>query len=126
MIQNLTRQQKRVPLEWVLRLEEGYSLNVFINLITNFNPNAVLISREGSSSSNNYFLAFNSEEQERKSLPLIHADYRVKEFLPVRCGRPRITSWMVIDGEEIPDWSDVCVWSLGYRQWDKVSSPTLR
>jgi hypothetical protein len=57
--------------------------------------------------SNNNYLTFRSEEQERKALPLIRADYRVKDFLLVRCGRPGITSWMVIDGKEIPDWFDI-------------------
>jgi hypothetical protein len=109
----------------VIRLEEGYSLDIFINLITNFNPNAVLVSRESTSKSNNYYVAFRSEEEERKSLPLVRASYHVKEFLPVRCGRPGITYWEVIDGEEYPGWFDVCVWSLGYRQWDKVRHQAL-
>jgi hypothetical protein len=105
-------------------MEEGYSLDVFINFITQFDPNSILISREGSS--NSYYLEFRSEEQERKLLPLIRDDYRVKDFWPARCGRPGIIDWIVIDGEEILDWYDACVWSLGYRQWDKVCSQTLR
>jgi hypothetical protein len=110
----------------LIKLEEGYSLDVFINLITQFNPNSVHIGPVDTSKSNNYYLAFRSEEEERKSLPLIHDDYRIKEFLPVRCGRPGITLWIVIDGEEVPGWSDVCVWNLGYRQWDKVCPQVLR
>lgn len=106
----------------MVRLEEGYSLDVFINLITQFNPNSVLVEWEDSSKKNDYYLVFRSEEQERKSLPLIRNDYRVQDFLPTRCWQPGIRIWAVIDGEEFPDWEDICVWSLGYRQWDKVRS----
>ena len=111
---------RRIPLEWVIRLEDGYSLDTFINLITQFNPNSVLISRVCSSSSTDYFLQFRSEEQERKSLALVRDDWRVREFFPARCGHPGLTYWHVIDGEEVPGWFDFCVWSLGYREWDKV------
>lgn len=110
----------------MVRLEEGYSLDVFINLITQFNPNSVLVEWEDASKKNNYYLVFRSEEQERKSLPLIRDDYRVKDFLPTRCWQPGITYWVVIDGEEFPGWEDICVWSLGYRQWDKVWSQVPR
>ena len=113
-------------MEWVVRLEEGYSLDVFINLVTQFNPNSVLVEWEDSSKKNNYYLVFRSEEQERKSLPLIRNDYRVKNLLPTRCWQPGIQFWSVIDGEDFPAWEDICVWRLGYRQWDKVWSQAPR
>lgn len=103
-----------MPLQWEIRLEDGYNLDAHINLITHFNPDSVSIRREGHK--NTYYLTFKSEEQERKSLPLIHDDPRVEYIGPSRCHQNGINDWIRIDGEDIFDGEDACVFRLGYRQ----------
>lgn len=73
-----------------------------------------------------YALTFKSEEQERKSLPRIYDDPRVEAVWPSRCHQKGINDWIRIDGEDILDAEDACVFRLGYRQWDKVCTQALR
>ncbi|CAD0108680.1 unnamed protein product [Aureobasidium uvarum] len=95
---------RRIPLEWELRLEEGYSLDIFINLITNFSPNSVLIRSTYAfrldGYNNQYHLRFKSEEQERKSLSLIYDDPRVEAIWPDRCIEAGIRDWIRIDEQK--------------------------
>ncbi|KAG9679189.1 hypothetical protein KCU76_g15427, partial [Aureobasidium melanogenum] len=110
--------ERRIPLTWEVKLEEGYSLDVHINFITQLDPTSLSVKRsyehEGM-----YTLTFKSEEQERKSLPLIYDDPRVEAFWPSRCHVYVLKYWIRIDGEDLPAWEDPCVFHLGYRQWDK-------
>lgn len=73
-----------------------------------------------------YTLIFRSEEQERKSLPLIYDDARVEAIWPGRCNVDVLKYWIRIDGEDLAAWEDPCVFHLGYRQWDKVCTQALR
>ncbi|KAH0284404.1 hypothetical protein M436DRAFT_61800 [Aureobasidium namibiae CBS 147.97] len=115
---------RRAPLEWEVKLEEGYALDVHINTITQLNPSAVY-SRESSYRKETHILTFRSEEQERKYLSLVYDDPRVEAVWPSRCYQPEITYFIEVDGELVPGWKDPCLWKLGYRQWDKVGTQAL-
>lgn len=115
---------RRVPLQWKVKLEEGYALDVHINYITQLNPTSVFTGRSAWHK-NMHTFTFRSEEQERKSLPLIYDDPRVEAIWPSRCYQPAITYFNVVDGEFVPGWKDPCIWKLGYRQWDKVCTQAL-
>ncbi|KAG9745530.1 hypothetical protein KCU73_g7850, partial [Aureobasidium melanogenum] len=109
---------RRVPLQWDVKLEEGYALDVHINYITQLNPTSV------STSQHKYVrkmhtVTFRSEEQERKYLPLMYNDPRVEDVWPNRCFQPEITYFNMVNGKLVPGWKDPCIWKLGYRQWDK-------
>ncbi|KEQ60037.1 uncharacterized protein M437DRAFT_68653 [Aureobasidium melanogenum CBS 110374] len=104
-------------------IESGGSLDVHINLVTQFNPNSVSIVPE--LSKNTYYLKFKSEEQERKSLPMIRGDPRVEDIWPSRCYQNGIRDLIRIDGEDIQDGEDGCVFRLGYRQWYKEPIVTI-
>ncbi|CAD0095265.1 unnamed protein product, partial [Aureobasidium vineae] len=95
------------------------SRDIFINLITQLDPTAVSLGRSDEYG-DMYTLSFRSEEQERKSLPLIYSDHRVEASWPDRCHDNMNKFFHRIDGEDIPSWEDTCVWGLGYRQWDKA------
>ncbi|KAG9546864.1 hypothetical protein KCU71_g16746, partial [Aureobasidium melanogenum] len=117
---------RRIPLTWEVKLEEGYSLDVHVNIITQLDPTSLSV-RRSHEHEGMYTLMFKSEEQERKSLPLICDDSRVEAIWPSRCYQPAITYFNLIDGEFVPGWKDPCIWKLGYRQWDKepiVSIPS--
>ncbi|THY60285.1 hypothetical protein D6C98_02439 [Aureobasidium pullulans] len=101
---------RREPLEWVVQLEKGYNIDEHINVITQFNPHSVTVSSSSSS----------SEEYERISLPLMRADSRVESVWPGRCHQPGCQLFTSRDGKNIPAWKDPCLFSLGYRQWEKT------
>ncbi|CAD0043646.1 unnamed protein product, partial [Aureobasidium pullulans] len=69
---------------------------------------------------NRYRFKFRSEEHERKYLPLMCADSRVEIVWPGRCHQPGCQLFTSRDGKAIPAWKDPCLFSLGYRQWEKT------
>ncbi|THX15952.1 hypothetical protein D6D13_01773 [Aureobasidium pullulans] len=116
---------RREPLRWIVQLEKGYKIDEHINTITQFDPSSVMVNSDSSSfvsmdpfRYNRHGLKFRSEEQERISLPLMHADPRVETVWPNHCHQPGITYFTYVDGEEVPGWKDPCIWSLGYRRWE--------
>ncbi|THZ89548.1 hypothetical protein D6C84_00088 [Aureobasidium pullulans] len=125
--------QRREPLRWIVQLEKGYNIDEHINTITQFDPSSVMVDSDPSSfvsmdpfRYNRHGLKFRSEEQERISLPLMHADPRRETVWPGHCHQPGITYFTYVDGKEAPGWKDPCIWSLGYRRWETVSTPDVR
>ncbi|THW80808.1 hypothetical protein D6D19_00171 [Aureobasidium pullulans] len=124
---------RREPLRWIVQLEKGYNIEEHINTITQFDPSSVMVNSDSSSfvsmdpfRYNRHGLKFRSEEQERISLPLMHADPRVENVWPGHCQQPGITYFTYVGGKEVPGWKDPCIWSLGYRRWETVSTPDVR
>ncbi|TIA61957.1 hypothetical protein D6C76_10078 [Aureobasidium pullulans] len=116
---------RREPLRWIVQLEKGYNIDEHINTITQFDPSSVMVNSDSSSfvsmdpfRYNRHGLKFRSEEQERISLPLMHADPRVETVWPGHCQQPGITYFTYVGGKEVPGWKDPCIWSLGYRRWE--------